>query len=394
MNHSTPPERTPQVTTPLIMVKGVYDRAGGPETVLRMVANNLDRERFPPLLALLARPGETMPDVLAALATDLPSRRMAWHGLAGAPLAAMELSRLLGAQPGAILHTNDMRADLVGFMVTRFRRVPWIAHVHGWLGETHAGRWKMYEDIDRKLIRGADLVLVGSRAMAAEVTRAGAKWVEIVTNGIPLADPAPHACAAAAIRRDILGEAEGLVIGMLGRLHPGKGHSLLIRALALQAGNGRNQHLLLVGEGPAEAEYRALAQELGVADRVHFSGLVPEIQPWLCAMDMVCVPSLKDSLPLTALEAMSVARPVIASRAGDLPLAIDDGRTGLLVEVGSVESLAAAVDRLGADPALRATIGVAGRESLKANFTPAAMLRQLEGYCDLLRARAGARHGA
>lgn len=387
-----PLERADQVPTPLVMLKGVYDRAGGPETVLRMVADHLDRERFPPLLALLARPGEPMPDVLAALARDLPSRRMDWPGLVRSPLVARALSRALDERPGAILHTNDMRANLVGFMTTRFRRVPWIAHVHGWLGETHSGRWKMYEDIDRRLVRFADLVLVGSRAMAAEVTQAGARRVEVVTNGIPLADSAPHAEAAARIRRDILGETPGLIIGLLGRLHPGKGHSLLIRALAAQAGNGRNQHLLLVGEGPAEAEYRALAQELGVADRVHFSGLVPEILPWLCAMDMVCVPSLKDSLPLTALEAMSVSRPVIASRAGDLPLAIDDGRTGLLVEIGSVESLGAAIERLASDGALRAAIGAAGYEKLKADFTPAAMLRQLEGYCDQLRERA--RHAA
>jgi glycosyltransferase involved in cell wall biosynthesis len=380
------------MATPLIMLKGAYDRAGGPETVLRMIVDHLDRERYPPLLTLLARRGEAMPEVLAALAAAVPSHRMDWHGLAGAPLSAFALGRLLGQRPGALLHTNDMRANLLAYMVTRVKRVPWIAHVHGWLGETHSGRWKMYEDIDRRLIRGADLVLVGSRAMANEVTQAGARWVEVVTNGIPLADSAPHEAAAAAIRRGILGEQEGLIIGLLGRLHPGKGHALLIRALAGQQQSGRNQHLLLVGEGPAEAEYRALAQELGVADRVHFSGLVPEILPYLCAMDMVCVPSLKDSLPLTALEAMSVGRPVIASRAGDLPLAIDDGRSGLLVEVGSVESLAAAIERLASDAALRARIGAAGRERLIADFTPAAMLRQLEQYCDRLRDRIGARH--
>jgi glycosyltransferase involved in cell wall biosynthesis len=385
-------EKAGQVPTPLIMLKGAYDRAGGPETVLRMIVDHLDRDRYPPLLTLLARPKEAMPEVLAALAAAVPSQRMDWHGLAGSPRTAFALGRLLGRLPGALLHTNDMRANLLAYMVTRVRRVPWIAHVHGWLGETHSGRWKMYEDIDRRLIRGADLVLVGSRAMANEVTQAGARWVEVVTNGIPLADPAPHEAAAAAIRRGILGEQAGLVIGLLGRLHPGKGHALLIRALAGQQDRGRNQHLLLVGEGPAEAEYRALAQELGVADRVHFSGLVPEILPYLCAMDMVCVPSLKDSLPLTALEAMSVGRPVIASRAGDLPLAIDDGRTGLLVEVGSVDSLSDAIDRLADDAALRARIGAAGRERLIADFTPAAMLRQLERYCDQLRERIGGRH--
>ena len=104
-------------------------------------------------------------------------------------------------------------------------------------------------------------------------------------------------------------------------------------------------------------------------------------------MDIACVPSLKDSLPLAPLEAMSVARPVIASRAGDLPLAIEDGRTGLLIEIGSASALAAAIATLAADVEARRRIGEAGHAHLIAQFTPSAMLRQLEGYCEELASR-------
>jgi glycosyltransferase involved in cell wall biosynthesis len=373
----------------LVMVKGVYDRAGGPETVLQMIAGHLDRERFRPLLTLLARPDEKLPGVLANLTAEVPSRRLSWHGLAGAPITALSLARVLRDRPRAILHTNDMRADLVAYLVTRLHRVPWIAHVHGWLGETHAGRWKMYEDIDRWLIRGADLVLVGSHAMANEARQAGARWVDVVTNGIPAVDPAAFDREAARVRAEVV-PGGGLIAGMLGRLHPGKGQALLIEAIASLRRQGQNLTVLLVGEGPAEAEYRALAGSLGVADHVHFAGLVPDIHPYLRAMDIVCAPSLKDSLPLTVFEAMSVSRPVIASRAGDLPLAIEDGLTGLLVETGSSDALAIAINRLAGDPQLRARIGEAGHAALIARFTPQAMLRQLEGFCDqLLATKAG-----
>ena len=364
----------------LVMVKGVYDEAGGPETVLQMIAANLDRVGFPPLLALLARPGQPLPGVLADLVTRLPTRTLPWRGLARSPFAAAALSGLLRERPRAILHTNDMRADLLAFLVTRVRRVPWVAHVHGWLRETHSGKHKLYEDIDRWLIRSADLVLVGSNAMADECRKAGAKRIEIVTNGVPAADPADHDEAAAALRAKIAPHG-GLIVGMLGRLHPGKGQALLIQALAALRAKGLGLTALLVGVGPAEADYRALAASLGVADHVHFAGLVPDALPYLRAMDIACVPSLKDSLPLTALEAMSVARPVIASRAGDLPLAIEDGRTGLLIEVGSAEALARAIEALAADAEMRARIGAAGHANLVANYTPRAMLRQLEGFC-------------
>ena len=90
---------------------------------------------------------------------------------------------------------------------------------------------------------------------------------------------------------------------------------------------------------------------------------------------------------------MSVGRPVIASRAGDLPLAIDDGRTGLLVEIGSAPALEAAIERLVADPELRLQLGRAGHAALIARFTPQAMLMQLQGFCDSLLAR-GSSHGS
>jgi glycosyltransferase involved in cell wall biosynthesis len=153
---------------------------------------------------------------------------------------------------------------------------------------------------------------------------------------------------------------------------------------------GHDLTVLLVGEGPAESEYRALARRLDVADHVNFAGLVPDIHPYLRAMDIVCVPSLKDSLPLTVFEAMSVARPVIASRAGDLPLAIDDGRTGFVVDTGSSDALVSAIGRLASDQDMRVRIGEAGHAALIARFTPQAMLRQLEGFCDELLAKRAA----
>jgi glycosyltransferase involved in cell wall biosynthesis len=206
---------------------------------------------------------------------------------------------------------------------------------------------------------------------------------------MPAVDPAAFDREAARVRAEVV-PGGGLIAGMLGRLHPGKGQALLIEAIASLRRQGQNLTVLLVGEGPAEAEYRALAGSLGVADHVHFAGLVPDIHPYLRAMDIVCAPSLKDSLPLTVFEAMSVSRPVIASRAGDLPLAIEDGLTGLLVETGSSDALAIAINRLAGDPQLRARIGEAGHAALIARFTPQAMLRQLEGFCDqLLATKAG-----
>jgi len=66
-----------------------------------------------------------------------------------------------------------MRANLAAWLLVRRTNIPWVAHVHGWLGSTHAGRWILYEGIDRQLIRRANLVIVGSDATRKEVEAAG-----------------------------------------------------------------------------------------------------------------------------------------------------------------------------------------------------------------------------
>jgi glycosyltransferase involved in cell wall biosynthesis len=368
---------------PLVMVKGAYDAVGGPETVLQVIADAIDRERFAPLLTLLARPGTPLPPVLADVAVRLPAERINWAGLHAAPAVAWHIARLVAARPGAVLHTHDMRANLLAWMIRRVRRVPWIAHVHGWLGPTHVGKHRLFEEIDRRLIRSADLVLVGSSAMEAEVRRAGARRVEMVINGLPPADPALHDAAAAEIRARLV-PAGGVLAGVLGRLHPGKGQALFLEALAGLRAEGLDIKGAIVGVGPAEADYRALAERLGLTAHVHFAGLAPEVLPWLRAMDMLCVPSLKDSMPMSAMEAMSIGTPVIAARTGDLPVAIEDQRSGLIIEVGSVPALADAMRRLATRPEERAIFGAAGRARLIERYSPAAMMRQLEGHCATL----------
>lgn len=364
---------------PLIIAKSAYDSVGGPESLLQIMADGLNRNRFPPHLALLARPEHDLPSVLAKVAAQMPTTRVDWKGLTGVLTASRDLAALV-THPGALLHTNDMRANLLAWMIRRVRRVPWIAHVHGWLGPTHSGRHRLFEDIDRRLVRFADLVLVGSTAMRDEVRRAGARRVEIVTNGVSPANPAEHMAEGARIRASIAPRGR-LIAGVLGRLHPGKGQALLLEAVAELSNKGIDIMAAIVGAGPAETEYRARARELGLGERVHFAGLVPDVRPWLQAMDMLCVPSLKDSMPLSAMEAMSLGLPVIASRTGELPIAIRHGHSGLIVDVGSVPSLMAAIERLALSPVERALFGAAGRQRLIEDYSPEAMLRQFEGFC-------------
>lgn len=153
-----------------------------------------------------------------------------------------------------------------------------------------------------------------------------------------------------------------LNFGIVGRLTPVKGLPVAIRALArpeVPAG----VHLVIVGTGEQAAELRALAAELDIASRVHFTGFKANVYEYLAHLDAVLMPSYHEGLPYVLLEAMALGRPLLCSRVGGLAEALADGQTGLLVEAGDVAAWAGAMARLAADDGLRRRLGEAARES-------------------------------
>jgi len=361
----------------ILLLKSDYERIGGPESLLRSLAFTIDRDRFDPVLAIVRRPNQ---EALSAYPTCLRQLELPWRGPGSLLATAKRAARIARETNAAVVHSHDMRANAVAATMRLFHDVPWIAHVHGWLGPTHRGRWRLYEAIDRRIVRRADRVLVGSSAAQEEVRAHGARHVEIVPNAVAIPDERSLDDDARALRADTGIPAGAVVLGMLGRLHPCKGHEIFLQALAMLVRAGRDVHGLVVGEGQDGDRLHGLVDALGIRDRVTFTGFVDEAIRYLRAMDVVAVPSVKDSLPLTALEAMSFALPVVGSCAGDLPVAIEDGVSGFIVPIGDSAALAERLAALVGDPDLRRRIGAAGRRRVIEAFSADAMARGLERH--------------
>jgi N-acetyl-alpha-D-glucosaminyl L-malate synthase BshA len=120
--------------------------------------------------------------------------------------------------------------------------------------------------------------------------------------------------------------------------------------------------LMLVGDGPDYGRTRDLVAELGLADRVHFVGVVDEVAPLLAAADLLLLPSETESFGLVALEAMASGVPVVASRVGGLPEVVEHGVSGYLAPVGDVEAMADDSLRILSDCEVRKRFGEAARE--------------------------------
>jgi len=154
------------------------------------------------------------------------------------------------------------------------------------------------------------------------------------------------------------------LIGGLGRLVEDKGFDLLLEAAALLKTRGVRFEIVVHGvdERGGVASMEALRDRLGLArDQVSFPGWTASPDAFLRSLDVFCLPSRRETLSLALLEALAAGRPIVAARLKGLEEVVEDGLEALTFEVGDVAGLAAALERLIGDPALRLTMGQAAR---------------------------------
>ncbi len=177
--------------------------------------------------------------------------------------------------------------------------------------------------------------------------------------------PEVQQAAGLAVRRRF-GLGSGPIILFLGTLSIHKGVTHVVRAMARVAQECPEARLVLVGSGPLEIELRRLVAELGLGEHVLFAGRAhyEEVPAFLAAGDVLVLPSLNEGLPRVILEAMAMARPVVASRVGGVPELVQDGETGLLTAPRDEAALAESLLRLAKDPSLREAMGNRARQSI------------------------------
>ena len=228
---------------------------------------------------------------------------------------------------------------------------------------------------DRTTLARVDAFAASAAPIEAELRALGAapKRIRVVPNAID-----GDAIRAAATKPLPDGfPAEGPVVGCVARLETVKGVEYLLRAIA----HVPRATLVIAGVGSLDASLRLLAASLGLEDRIRFLGWVPDAVPVLSASTVVALPSLAEGLPLVALEAMALAKPVVATAVGGTPEAIEDGVTGRLVPAADPGALAAALRDLLDDPVRAARLAAAGRQRVDERF---GIARMGAAYVDLV----------
>jgi glycosyltransferase involved in cell wall biosynthesis len=212
----------------------------------------------------------------------------------------------------------------------------------------------------------------------------------IIPNGVHVGPP-PSRDDELAARRELGLDPDDLVVGCVAALRREKDHELLLRAAARLAPGYPRLRVVLIGSGDREAALREAAADAGIADRVLFAGFRPDATRLLPALDVKCLTSVQETYPVSVLEAMAAARPVVMTDPEGVPEIVVDGETGFRVPVGDEDALVGRLDALLRDPALRERMGRAGYERAAARFPVERTLARYEELFARLARRGPAR---
>ncbi len=369
---------------------------GGGERYVELLLDRLDPTRFRPLL-ICPEPG---PFVNRMASKHIPTSMIHLSPLFN-PVALLRLAAFLRQNNVTLLHTHGARSNVYGRLAAWLADVPCIVGtVHNSIRDYEIGPVKrfLYRTVLQMLLPMMDRLICVSDAIRHDVVSdcpGAANTTTTVRNGVDLTQFS-RAAGRQKIRREwCVGDGPALLT--VARLTEQKGHRFLIDALPGLLTEWPSLTCLFVGEGDGREPLRSLARERGVEHACRFAGAQSNVADWYAAADVVVLPSLSEGLPFVVLEAMAMARPVVASHVNGVPEIIQDGRNGLLVPPRHTSALETAIRRLLHDPVLAVRMAKAGQQDVAMHFSVGKMIedtvRVFEDALPALRtASSGAPH--
>jgi glycosyltransferase involved in cell wall biosynthesis len=289
---------------------------------------------------------------------------------------------VLTAEPWDVVHTHTSKAGILGRWVARRQAVPAIVHTphgHVFYGYYGAAVTGVFIRLERRAARWCHRLVALTAADRDDHLRFGvgspAQW-RIVHSGVDFAPLDTVEKTPQQIRAELGIEATDLVVATLGRLTAVKGQGDLVRAFAEILPQIPQARLLLIGDGEEEAALRRLAAETGAAPRTVFSGWRQDVGDVLRAADIFVLPSHNEGMGKALVEAMYLARPVVATEVGGIPELITDDVEGLLVPPRDPPRLAQVLRRLAVEGEVRRRLGQQAARRAQA-YSSAGMVCQL-----------------
>jgi glycosyltransferase involved in cell wall biosynthesis len=310
------------------------------------------------------------------------------------------LARFIRSRRVALVHTNSLKADLIGGVAARLAGVPVVWHVRDRIESDYLPA--PVAAVFRGLCRVIPSFIVANSGATLDTLRLpGQGRHAVVHSGYALMQG-----SSAVVHDGVVpgapvakSNSEGILIGLVGRITRWKGQHVFLEAAAQVRRRFPKARFQIIGsamfgEEAYEHEIRAQATSLGLDDCVAFLGFRADVQQLIQELDVLVHASITgEPFGQVIIEAMIAGKPVVATRGGGVPEIVREGFTGLLVPMGDALAMADAVCQILSDPGMAARMGLAGRERVLRRFTVEVTARRLEFVFEKVLGRKAA-HGA
>ena len=242
-----------------------------------------------------------------------------------------------------ILHSHGYKGNVAFGLIPRsIRKIPMVSTVHGYTSHSGFSKNRIYELMDWVSLRFVDHVVLVNRGMLGHprLRKLRCRRLSVIDNGIAL-----NAMDKAVEEKPPLDEEivnfckDGIVLGSIGRLSYEKGYDILLRACSRLRRDGVNAKVVIIGEGQARRELKALISFLDLNEAAFLPGYRENAARYMSLFDIYVISSHTEGLPMSLLEAMAAGIPVVATAVGGIPSVLNNGRLGTLVQPDDCEDL-------------------------------------------------------
>jgi len=369
---------------------------GGLETVLAECVNHMAADKYRHAIVCLSD--------FTAFSEKITRAGVEIHALHKPPglglSAHVKLWRLLRRLRPTILHTYNVAAVEYAFTAT-MAGVPIRIHAeHGRDLSDLDGTNRKHSLLRRLMVPFIDCFVPVSKDLKrwlGDTIGVPEAKIRLINNGVDTDRFAPDGrrvapSSSSRTSPSLLSSPSSLdgefVIGTVGRIQDIKNHKGLVLAFLrlreLLPRHAQRLVLTIVGDGPLMAALQAQVATSGAADRIRLPGARSDVAELMRGFDVFVLPSFNEGTPITLLEAMSSALPVVVSRVGGMPDVVTDHQSGILVAPADHEAIALALAAYFNDPVLAAAHGGAGRRMIEENYSITAMLANYTALYDAL----------
>lgn len=304
-------------------------------------------------------------------------------------LALWELVRLMSQKKYDIVHTHNSKAGFIGRLAARIARVPIIVHtIHGFAFHEYERppRRILFILLERFAARFSDRLITVSEPLKEWGLRLNIgkpnKYVTIY-DGIEV-EKFKINININEKKKELRIKQEEKVVGVVAKLWEGKGHKTILEAAPRIIKEIPEVKFLFVGEGYLRSRLEARIQELGLSERIIFTGFREDIPEVTAIFDIAVLDSFFEGLGRVLLEAMVLGKPVIATKVGGIVDVVKDGETGILIPPRDANALAKAIITLLKDKKLAQRMGEAGKRRIDERFIAQTMVKKITALYDEL----------